>query len=116
MHSKENLLRVQVKNQRGILQTHRVAADRVVDLEVTGGERRLTPGQEDGGGTVGLGVHVVWRRWRRHESIPHRWMIVESDINLLEQFFGASANTRGEATSSLNLQTHPGVLMVWSAW
>lgn len=69
---REKLLRLQVEHQRGILQTHWVAADSVVD-GVAGGEGGLTPVQEDGGGTVGLGVHVVWRRWRRHESIPHGW-------------------------------------------
>lgn len=86
MHSKEKLLRLQVKHQWSILQTHWVAADSVVD-SVAGGEGRLTPVQKDGGGTVGLGVHVVWRRRRRHESIPHGWVITESGIILLKQFW-----------------------------
>lgn len=81
---KATLLRVQVKNQRGVLQTHWVAADCVVDLEVAGGEGRLTPVQKDGSGTVGLGIDVVWRRWRWHKSIPHSWAIMESQINLLD--------------------------------
>lgn len=68
------ILRLQVKHQRGILQANWVAADSVVD-GVAGGEGRLTPVQKHGSGAVGLGVHVVWRRWRRHKSIPNSWVI-----------------------------------------
>lgn len=70
----EKLLRLQVKHQRGILQANWVAADSVVD-GVAGGEGRLTPVQKHGSGAVGLGIHVVWGRWRRHKSIPNSWVI-----------------------------------------
>lgn len=70
----EKLLRLQVKHKRGILQANWVTADGVVD-GVAGSEGWLTPVQKHGSGAVGLGIHVVWWRWRRHKSIPNSWII-----------------------------------------
>lgn len=70
----KELLRLQVEHQRSVLQAYWVTADSVVD-RMAGGEGRLTPVQKHSGGTVRLGVHVVWRRRRRHESVSDSWGI-----------------------------------------
>lgn len=70
----KNFLRLQVEHQGGVLQAHRVAADRVVD-RMAGSEGWSTPVQKHGGRTVRLGVHVVWRRWRGHQAISNSWEI-----------------------------------------
>lgn len=64
----KNVLRLQVEHQGGVLQAYGVAADSVVD-RMAGGEGWSTPVQKHGGRTVSLGVHVMWRRWRRHEAV-----------------------------------------------
>lgn len=66
----KKLLRLQVEHQGSILKAYWVAADSVVD-RMAGGEGRLTPVEKHSGGTVSLGVHVMWRRWRRHKSISN---------------------------------------------
>lgn len=66
----KKFLRLQVEHQGGVLQAHRVAANSVVDC-MAGGEGWSTPVQEHGGGTVGLGVHIVRRRWGRHQAISN---------------------------------------------
>lgn len=59
-------VRLQVENQRGILQANRVTADGVVN-DLGGGERRPPPVQEDGRGGIRLRVEMVgWRWWRDH--------------------------------------------------
>lgn len=70
----KKFLRLQVEHQGGVLQAYWVAADCVVDC-MAGGEGWSTPVQEHGGGTVSLGVHIVWRRWRRHQAISNGWEI-----------------------------------------
>ena len=60
---------MQVENQRGVLQAHRVAADSVV--EGPAGEGGAGPVQEHAGGAVGLGVDMVGRGRRRHQAVPH---------------------------------------------
>lgn len=60
--------RLQVENQRGVLQPHGVAAHGVVD-ELSRGEGWLAPVQVDGGWGVGFGIEVVRRWWGWHHAI-----------------------------------------------
>lgn len=62
--------RLQVEHQGGVLQAYWVAADCVVD-RMAGSEGWSTPVQKHSGRTVGLGVHIVWRRWRGHQAISN---------------------------------------------
>lgn len=66
----KQFLRLQVDHQGGILQADWVAADSVVDC-MAGGESWSAPVQKYSGGTVSLRIHVVWRRWRRHQAISN---------------------------------------------
>lgn len=103
-------LRLQVEHQRCVLEAYWVAADGVVD-DLAGGEGWLTPVQEHGSGTVSFSIHVVRRRRRRHESISDSWA---QEGNSHFSRFGC--DRADWSNLDMDLQTHPGVLMVWSAW
>lgn len=104
--------RLQVEHQRGVLQSERITADRVVD-RLSRRESGSTPVQVHRGGAVTVGVNVMRRRRGRDQTITDgcrtktsrvtwpslRWHHVCLDVEVNE-----------------NSQTHPGVLMVWSAW
>ena len=71
---REGHIRQQVEHQGGILQTHRVAADRVVD-GLARGEGGAAPVEQHCRGAVGPGVHVVgWGRGG-HQAVTHSWGI-----------------------------------------
>lgn len=63
---KTSYIRLQVENQRGVLQANRVTADGVVN-DLGRGECRPPPVQEDGRGGVSLRIEMVgWWWWRDH--------------------------------------------------
>ena len=70
----ERHIRQQVEHQGGILQTHGVAADRVVD-GLARGKGGAAPVEQHRRRAVGPGVHVVgWGRGG-HQAITHSWGI-----------------------------------------
>lgn len=75
----KKFLRLQVKHQGGVLQADWVAADSVVDC-MTGGEGWSAPVQKYSGGTVSLGIQIVWRRWRWHQAISNSYRCIKSNV------------------------------------
>lgn len=66
--TKTSYIRLQVENQRGVLQANGVTADGVVN-DLGGGERRPPPVQEDRRGGISLRVQMVGWRWRRDHAV-----------------------------------------------
>lgn len=69
---KTSYIRLQVENQRGVLQADRVTADGVVN-DLGRGKCRPPPVQEDGRGGVSLRIEMVGRRRRRDHAIANSY-------------------------------------------